>query len=81
MASVLHTFNIGPPLDDKGEIAAITPIFSDGLISYVGGGNLAEDPALANAGMRRLYRAPEPFQCSITPRSSMAEALIRLTSA
>ena len=33
VASILHTFNISPPLDDKGETIALTPKFTDGLVS------------------------------------------------
>ena len=33
VASILHTFNIRPPLDEKGETIALTPKFTDGLVS------------------------------------------------
>ncbi|KAM5539726.1 hypothetical protein V8D89_006539, partial [Ganoderma adspersum] len=33
VASVLHTFNISPPLDDKGETSVLIPKFTDGLLS------------------------------------------------
>lgn len=35
MASVLHCFDIGPPLDDHGEPMRIAPEWTDGLASCV----------------------------------------------
>ena len=35
IASVLHCFDIGPPLDDRGEPVKIVPEWTDGLLSYV----------------------------------------------
>ncbi|KAI0698980.1 O-methylsterigmatocystin oxidoreductase [Cerioporus squamosus] len=53
MASVLHCFDIGPPLDERGQPIKIVPDWTDGLLSYI-----------ADA------------RCTVTPRSSRAEALI-----
>ncbi|KAI8969795.1 cytochrome P450 [Trametes punicea] len=55
VSSVLHAFDIAPPLDERGEpIKLEARVSPDLLLSY-----------------------PEPFKCRITPRSEIAEALIR----
>ncbi|RDX45842.1 cytochrome P450 [Lentinus brumalis] len=35
MASVLHCFDIGPPLDDHGQPIKIVPAWTDGLFSFI----------------------------------------------
>ena len=35
LASVLHVFNITPPLDENGKAIKIEPEMSDGFLSYV----------------------------------------------
>ncbi|TFK92562.1 cytochrome P450 [Polyporus arcularius HHB13444] len=53
MASLLHCFDIGPPLDERGQPIIIVPEWTDGLLSYV-----------------------VDARCTVTPRSTQAEALI-----
>ena len=33
VASVLHAFNINPPLDERGETIVLTPKFEEGVLS------------------------------------------------
>ncbi|KAI0767315.1 cytochrome P450 [Fomes fomentarius] len=54
VASMLHVFDITPPLDENGDPIAIRPAMSDGLLTY-----------------------PEDARCTIKPRSTQAEHLIR----
>ncbi|KAL1946267.1 hypothetical protein VTO73DRAFT_15394 [Trametes versicolor] len=55
VASVLHVFDIGPPMGEDGKPLPVAPkIVMDYFLSY-----------------------PEPFQCTITPRSEKASMLVR----
>ncbi|KDQ53888.1 hypothetical protein JAAARDRAFT_415692 [Jaapia argillacea MUCL 33604] len=55
-SSLLSVFDIGPPLNQRGQPVLVTPQMTSGLLS-----------------------TPVPFKCTIKPRSTVAEALIRDT--
>ncbi|KDQ53894.1 hypothetical protein JAAARDRAFT_197004 [Jaapia argillacea MUCL 33604] len=56
VSTLLSVFDIGPPLDERGEPVSVTPQMNPGALS-----------------------SPDPFKCTIKPRSKAAEALIRET--
>ncbi|RPD61615.1 O-methylsterigmatocystin oxidoreductase [Lentinus tigrinus ALCF2SS1-7] len=49
MASVLHCFDIGPPLDERGQPIKIVPEWTDGLLSYLADARCTIKPRSAQA--------------------------------
>jgi hypothetical protein len=72
IASMLAVFNIGPGLDEHGQIAKAEAAFVFGMISFVPS---AEDLLIVD-GCFPSYRHPRPFRCSIKPRDDAAASLI-----
>ncbi|KAM5539713.1 hypothetical protein V8D89_006526 [Ganoderma adspersum] len=73
VASVLHTFNISPPLDDKGGPVALTPKFTDGLLStlpmqnhaqiFHGGSSDPPNPSVIKGARQRtvIWESYKPY--------------------
>ena len=74
VASILHVFNITPPVNEKGHIIKVEHRETDGLMSYVLQTSAETAPSWLT---RHSPRYPEDCRCTITPRSPAAAALIR----
>ena len=71
IASVLHVFNIGPPLDEEGSPIRIAPEMTDSLMAYV------TSSSIQNHRFSLVsHRYATDFRCKIEPRSAWGEALI-----
>ncbi|TBU63498.1 cytochrome P450 [Dichomitus squalens] len=73
IASVLHVFDIGPPLDGAGKPIKIQYKMTNGFLSYAS----TSESYVGMANSPRYDRYPEDCRCSIVPRSAQAERLIR----
>lgn len=76
LASFLHVFDIGPPLDEKGNPITVIPAMTgSGMISYVLRLGF-QDNLLTRLADAHLRRYPADCRYSFKPRSPDAEALI-----
>ena len=75
VATVLHVFNVTPPVDSNGRPMQLTPDVTSGFVWYVLRAFPITPPNLhADTG---TYSYPLPFKCTIKPRSAAAEAVIQ----
>ena len=74
IASILHTLNISPPIEDGGE-AALPSVkeVTTGFLSLVSEWQINGQ----RLTLERSPRYPEPFKCTIKSRSSEMEVLTR----
>ena len=86
LASILHVFDVGPPLDADGAPIVVVPATTDGVLSYVPlslphDGRGTRLTVLPVRRARRLSRYPADCRYTIKPRSKEAVSLIRAHSA
>lgn len=72
VASVLHVFDITPPVDEEGQAIKIEPRLTNGLLWYVNPKTLIV--LLSHSCSVASY--PADCRCTIKPRSTQAETLI-----
>ena len=72
MTNMLSVFDLTKAKDDSGKVIDIDPdAFIDGIIMQVQDFLILPHPLTSVS-----ISTPEPFACSITPRSAQAESLI-----